>query len=127
MTKSTIKKVINEQISSLVAKLYALGDRMQGSGWVLKRHTKLAIDLFSIKVARGAYIPTPERYASPKRGLINLKNKDQECFRWCVRYHVSPKEKHDDRISVLSKIQDKYDYTGIDFPATYDDMQNSSS
>ena len=39
-----------------------------------------------------------------------------------MRYHQSSQEKNGDRISVLSKIQDKYDYTDISFPASYDDI-----
>ena len=117
MTKSTIKRVLNEQAGRLEADLDALGEKMEGSGWVVKRYLKLAIDMFEIKVARGSsYIPTPARYANSRCGLINIQNKDQECFKWCMRYHQTQKEKHDARISVLSKMKDKYDYTGVEFP-----------
>ena len=86
MTKSTIKRVLNEQVGRLAADLDALGEKMEGSGWVVKRYPKLAIDMFEIRVARGSsYIPTPERYAHAKCGLINIQNKDQECLRWLPR------------------------------------------
>ena len=28
-----------------------------------------------------------------KKGLINIKNEDDECFRWCHIRHLSPQEK----------------------------------
>ena len=39
-----------------------------------------------------------------------------------MRYHQSQQEKNDSRLSVLSKVADKYDYTGVEFPASYDDI-----
>ena len=41
---------------------------------------------------------------SPKKGLINIKNKDQKCFLWChhVR-HINPVEIHPERITQRDK------------------------
>ena len=79
---------------------------------------------FKNKAAMGSsWIPTPERYSNAKCGLINIQNADQECFRWCMRYHQPKKQQHDDRSTVLRQTADKYDYTGIDFPAIYDDIE----
>jgi hypothetical protein len=56
----------------------------------VKKYTKLAIDIFETKPLRASsYIPTPERFSNAKCGLINIHNTDQECFRWCMRYHQS--------------------------------------
>ena len=32
------------------------------------------------------------------RGLINLKNKDDECFKWCYVRFINPQNKEPDRI-----------------------------
>ena len=40
-----------------------------------------------------------------------------------MRYHQSDKKKDGQNITALQKIKDKYDYTGIDFPASYDDIE----
>ena len=81
------------------------------------------MDVYETKPARGSsYIPTPTRYSNAKCGLINIKNTDDECFRWCMLYHQSKKEKNCDRLTVLSKIENKYDFSMIDYPATYDDI-----
>jgi len=124
ITKSTIKKVLNEQIEKLIANLENLSDKIEGSGWVIKKYLKLAIDMYEIRVARGAsYLPTPEKFANAKCGLINIQNTEQKCFMWCMRYHQSKQGPTDRRASVLSNIQDKYSYENIDFPASYDDSQ----
>jgi hypothetical protein len=39
-----------------------------------------------------------------------------------MKYHQSNKQKHDDRTSVLSKLEDKYNYDGLTFPVSYDDI-----
>ena len=37
-------------------------------------------------------------------------------------YHQSEKAKHSDRITVLNKIEDKYNWDNVNFPATFDDI-----
>ena len=70
-----------------------------------------------------SYIPTPEPYNNPKCGLVNIQNKDDKCFEWCLKYHQSTKVKNGDRISVLSKIEDKYNYDNVTYPASPDDIK----
>jgi len=40
-----------------------------------------------------------------------------------MRYHQTEKKKNDDRITVLSKVEDKYNYDNISFPVSYDDIK----
>ena len=94
-----------------------------GSGWGVKKFNKLTIEVYKTKPARGSsYIPTPAPYNSARSGLINIQNKDLECFEWCMKYHQSNKQKNDDRLSVLSKIEDKYSYDDLRYPVGYDDI-----
>ena len=53
-----------------------------------------------------------------------MKNSDQACFKWCAKYHQTVKSKNSDRLSVLSKIEDKYNYDNMPFPVSYDDIKN---
>ena len=51
------------------------------------------------------------------KGLINLKNKDIECFKWCHVRFINPQDKHPDRIKKQDKkIASTLDYRGINFP-----------
>ena len=51
------------------------------------------------------------------KGLINLKNKDIECFKWCHVRFINPQNKDADRIKKQDKkIAETLDYRGINFP-----------
>ena len=71
----------------------------------LTRVDKIIIVIYQTRKSRGSsYIPTPPPYNSPKCGLINIKNEDDDkCFYWCMKYHSSKQEKHNDRLTVLKK------------------------
>ena len=61
----------------------------------INRIEKIIIVVYQTKKSRGSsYIPTPPPYNSPKCGLINIKNEDDDkCFYWCMKYHSSKQEK----------------------------------
>lgn len=95
------------------------------SGWILHRYKNLIVDIFGINSVRGSsYISTPEKYSNPKCGLINIRNEDDECFRWCMKYHQSEKKQNDVRTTALKKVNDKYDYTGLEYPVSLDGISH---
>ena len=54
---------------------------------------------------------------NPKNGLINIKNKDDECFKWCHIRSINPQDKHPERIKKQDKeIAKTLDYRDINFP-----------
>ena len=58
------------------------------------------------------------------KGLINLKNKDIECFKWCHVRLLNPQNKDADRIKKQDKkIAETLDYRGIDFPVKARDYE----
>ena len=76
------------------------------------------------KTIRGSsYIPTPVKFAHPKCGLVNIRNTDDKCFKWCMLYHQSEQTKHSAILSYLDKVQDKYNYEGVNFPTSYEDIK----
>ena len=51
------------------------------------------------------------------KGLIKLKNKDDECFKWCHIRFIYPTNNHPERINKQDKkIASTFDYRGIKFP-----------
>ena len=56
-------------------------------------------------------------------GLLIFKNEDQECFKWCLKYHQSKQDKNASRICNLRKAEDKYKYEGIEYLTSYDDIR----
>ena len=101
--KKEIEQVLEKLYDDLGSKFDKLKDRHKSAG-TLKKINYFFFDVYKIKEIRGSsYIPTPETYSNPKCGLINIQNDDQECFKWCMKYHQTNRSKHSDRLSVLKK------------------------
>ena len=66
-----------------------------------------------------SYIKLPQELRNSSKGLINMKNEDNECFRWCHIRYLNPVDKDPQRIKKSDKqhIQD-LDYSEIEFPVT---------
>ena len=45
-----------------------------------------------------SHIPLPKELQNSLKGLINLKNEDNECFPWCHIRHLNPQDVHPERI-----------------------------
>ena len=90
----------------------------EGSGWVIDSINNHYINVTTYKPLHGSsYIELPTELRNPKKGLINIKNKDNECFRWCHIRHLNPQEKDPQRIKKEDKkMINELNYDGIDFP-----------
>ena len=56
----------------------------EGSGWSIFSVDGHYVNLVQYTPLHGSsYIALPEELRNAKKGLINIKNKDNECFRWC--------------------------------------------
>ena len=65
----------------------------------------------------------PVELKSPRKGLINIKNKDQKCFLWCHVRHINPSKEHPERIKKTDKkIAEELNYDGIEFPVQEKDF-----
>ena len=63
-----------------------------------------------------SYVELPTELRNSKKGLINMKNKDGECFRWCHIRHLNPQIKYPERIKKEDKkMINELNYDGIDF------------
>ena len=66
----------------------------EGCGWVIDRIDSHYINVTTYTPLHGSScIELPMELRNPKKGLINIKNKDDECFRWCHIRHLNPQEK----------------------------------
>ena len=91
----------------------------EGSGWVIDRIDSHYINVTLYKPLNGSYIELPTELRNPKKGLINIKNKDAECFRWCHIRHLNPQEKDPQRIKKEDKkMINEMNYEGIEFPTS---------
>ena len=100
-----------EEIINRIAKWIS-----KGSGWVIVRINKLYFNVVSYK-------PLPEELRNSRKGLINIKNDHNECFRWCHVRHINPVKKDPQRITQKDLgIAKTLDYSGVTFPVTIRDM-----
>ncbi|PFX12774.1 putative uncharacterized transposon-derived protein F54H12.3 [Stylophora pistillata] len=87
------------------------------SGWVFNRVEGL--DLHTVKYTPfkgSSYIKLPKHLES-KKTIINMKNKDEECFKWCVTRALHPVQSNPKRITkILRKQAEKLVWDGIEFP-----------
>ena len=90
----------------------------EGSGWVIDPIDSHYINVTLYKPLNGSsYIELPTELRNSKKGLINMKNEDEECFRWCHIRHLNPQIKCPERIKKEDKkMINELNYDGIDFP-----------
>ena len=84
----------------------------EGSGWTIERIEKHCIDFVKYQpIKSSSYIEIPKELKNSKKGLINLQNKDKECFRWCHIRYLNPQKKDPQRIKRSDKeFINKLDY-----------------
>lgn len=69
-----------------------------------------------------SYIPLPTELPHHNKGLINLINNDNECFRWCNIGYLDPKDNHPKIIKRSDKlVVDKLNYERVEFPVSVKD------
>ena len=94
----------------------------EGSVWTVESIDGQYINIVKYKPLKGLSLPPELR--NPAKGLINLKNKDNQCFRWCHIRHLNPQEIHPERIKKCDKQHLKdLDYTSITFPMAQKDYR----
>ena len=97
----------------------------EGSGWVIENIISHFLNIVSYVPLRGtSYLPLPEELRNSRKGLINIKNTDNECFRWCHIRHLNPLKNHNERITARDKeLVKTLDYSGVTFPVSIKDMK----
>ena len=90
-----IFKEMMDEIEEEVQKV----EHAEGSGWVFVEVENLTLhtDIWD-PIKASSYIDLPKELKN-KKAIINMKNKDDKCFMWCVLRALNPsKDKHPSRI-----------------------------
>ena len=92
----------------------------EGSGWTVESVDNHYLNIVQYQPLKGSsYIKLPSELRNSKKGIINLKNNDNECFRWCHIRHLNPQDKNPQQIKKLDKEYiNQLDYSGIEFTVT---------
>ena len=76
----------------------------EGSGWIVESIESQYINILTYRPLSGSsYINLPKELRNPRKGLVNIKNKDQKCFLWCHVRHINPLKEHPERIKKIDK------------------------
>ena len=94
-----------------------------GSGWRLYSIIQLELHTMRYNPLRGeTWIPLPKELAN-KNAIINMKNKDNKCFLWCVLRALNPKDGNPERIDKeLKPKENTLNMKGIDCPVILNDI-----
>ena len=94
----------------------------KGSGWYFKEVVQLEIHTVEFNPANGStYIPLPD-WITNKKAIVNIQNKDEKCFLWCILRHLHPREDNDSRIKDLKEYENSLNTEGITFPMKLRDI-----
>ena len=71
----------------------------KGSGWNVESIESQYINISIYRPLSGSsYVDSPVELRSPRKRLINIKNKDEKCFLWFHVRHINPSKEHPKRI-----------------------------
>ena len=108
--------IYNEMVEEIEEEIQKVQDA-EGSGWVFVKVEKLVLHTTRWEPLNGSgYIDLPEVLKN-KKAIINMKNQDEECFKWCVLRALYPKDKNAERVdNDLKSKQDTLNMEGIKYP-----------
>ena len=118
------KGEIKEQLKIAMEKIPSSFSDFQskGSGWVLDKVLHIDLHIAKYKPLKGSsYLPLPSFLARSK-SIINIKNKDQKCFMWCVLAKLYPQQQNAQRVGKYTRYQSQLNFTDISFPVTLDKL-----
>ena len=127
LENTDVEEVFNEMVDEIETSIQRV-ENAEGSGWVLEKI--INITLHTAKwdpLNAGSYIDLPTNLKN-KKAIINMKNQDNECFKWCVLRALNPKNNHPERVDrdLISK-QDTLKMKGIKYPVSFRDIDRFES
>ena len=89
----------------------------RGSNWRFERVLSLDAHFTDFIPLRGStFLPLPKKITG-KKAVINMKNDDDQCFKWSVTRALNPVDKNPKRITKELKEQsERLDWSGLKFP-----------
>ena len=110
-----------ERILEKIATFLAMG-----SEW--RFHSVIKLELHTVKYnpLRGeTWMPLPKELAD-KKAIINMQNKDNKCFLWCVLRALNPGKNYPQRLDEeLMAKENTLNMEGIEYPVSLKDLNKS--
>ena len=109
-----VDELIFHSKESILGQMEAYAEK--GSNWVFKEVVKFEIHTVEYNPNKGSsYIDLPS-WIKNKKAIVNIKNKDDKCFLWCILRYLHPRDRDEERINDLKKYEFSLNTKGITFP-----------
>lgn len=93
------------------------------SGWTLVGISHFEININKYQPLQGSSFIELSKFIKTKKACVNIRNKDNYCFLWCVTAFVCPAYQHSDRISSYPHFTTLFDIKDMKFPVTFSDIK----
>ena len=114
-------KLVEESFKSIEEKVQNFAE--EGSSWQFKEVEQLEIHTTEFNPLKGSsYIDLP-KWIKDKGAIINIKNKDDKCFLWCILRYLHPRDRDRERVNDLKKYEFSLNTKGITFPIKLKDIK----
>ena len=112
MDEEDLYETMVERIVEKIATFQSMGSIIQ-----LELHT------VKYKPLNGKnYIPLPKAL-KVKKGIINIKNSDNQCFLWCVLKALNPRDRDQEKVDAeLKEKENTFNKKGIEYPVSLKDL-----
>ncbi|XP_065653024.1 uncharacterized protein LOC136080335 [Hydra vulgaris] len=113
LKKSSVKSVTKQFTAKESLSLY----QQAGSGWRFVFVKKMDINIIKFNPIRAKSYILLDKNLATKNAIINIKNEDNQCFKWCVTKALNPKDKSSERVDKKLKNQaEKINWDKIEIP-----------
>ena len=120
LESTDVKRLLALIIKNILNKLEEY--QKNGSELYFKEIVSLKIHTVEYNPMNGSsYIPLPD-WISKKRAIINIQNRDEKCFLWCILRYIYPSDENDTRLTDLKKYEYSLNTKGINFPMKLKDI-----
>ena len=114
LESTNVEKLIDKCVKKIIEDLEIF--QKNGSGWYFKEVVQLEIHTVEFNPTKGSsYIPLPD-WISNKKAIVNIENKDEKCFLWCILRYLNPRDRNKEILSDLKKYEFSLNTKGISFP-----------
>ena len=120
LESTNTERLIRKCFSKIIEDLREYNNN--ASGWYFKEVLRLEIHTTEFNPIKGSsYIPLPYRITN-KKAIVNIQNKDEKCFLWCILRYLYPRKDNDNRFADLKKYEFSLKTKGITFPMNIKDI-----
>ena len=119
LENTDVEEVYNEMVDEIEESIQKV-KYAEGSGWRFLKIINLTLHTAKWDpLNAGSYIDLPP-FLKNKKAIINMKNQDNECFKWCVLRALNPNNNHPERVDKdLKSKQNTLNMEGIRYPVDF--------